>query len=1120
MIVTNKYPFFTIVLFLFVQFNNAYLTTVRNNEYFLDSQSKCITSCGSESSPFRTFNESISFLSKSGATKATLFVSPGEYIGEMNKDININIDLDIIAQLGSKDTIIDCQGTGYGFKAFGASNVMIKGLSIKNCVAGFGGAVNSNNLFLTLDDIVFIENSARQGSAIYSTSGMTSISYCSFIRNKGTPNTNAVYVKNGFAIFDSLKFFINSNDVGCSNSSIITSEGAVFGSTCASDCQILDQNREAYCGKEKSMLECNEDGQCDRDIENNVNCPLDCAQESQVCNNDHNCDSPIENVSNCPGDCTGAKVLHPGWVLEYYNVLYPKPLGSFVNTPIIQKIEYIDLPNIVDFMGKYYAPVSGRLSAQIMVSTTTEYTFKLDLKNLAAIVLINGRVLFDNYFQQDMPTMVLERSILLSSRLPYTVKIYFTAVNDHQRDVSFYWKSDSKPDYTLVPSYYITADTTSTCGDGICNETPKSCLIDCYDQIEKECPAQSPPSNLQPFYGPVKDTLGQLINNQYIFSLPGVNYLSHGIDIFTGETLPSPVFAHTYCDNSSFTVVHAPYRGLVYAVPPSLSAQISTKCTMDTDTKTFSSSSQMAQEMSEASSMDISVHGSYGSFFYKVSIDASLSMSESVKKASEMEQKTNGQIFLTQLMCESSKVHVLEPFKFHPKFIKEFASAYDPDYSVSVTKMQHTIKTYGSMYYKSATLGGKLEQVSVVDSNYYRTRSSQDLEKAMDTSFSISASSKILPIRASASMSSSRDSKTSQEQQNEFEIKSKRSTLSVYGGKPGSYGSDDVNALSTWANTVDMIPFPIDYQAGFIRDIIPEDWYLQSNTSHSISAQQLWIDAEFGVLKEYLIANPIKSRYLDVDTLTLLNYTETVYLVASDCDLSLVSNVTIVDLLGNTTTSPMLTSNGFKIFITTLSDQVGLDTIKLLDSNANVVQCSATTNVTVRNLFTSREYNFVYDSTLNLFTEYHVTPNIITCQFFDIKTNITRVDPNSVGPVLVGVYINAEFKSVYAHINEPHTDLLVFDTKEYIGNVYSTIVEVIQGEHWMSLPNHYSTTDISVDFAKVVVTQTCPKGQSDCLPKNTEPTERGYKKVYENWQEEFKTMALAPVFVVLEPLGN
>ncbi|KAF2068177.1 hypothetical protein CYY_010498, partial [Polysphondylium violaceum] len=213
---------YTKILFLFITLLlslqvNAYLTSVKNNEYFLDSQSKCITSCGSENSPFRTFNEAIKVITADSALISTagipstpvLIVNQGEYFGEDNKEIDITIDIKILSQLGSKDTIIDCQGTGYGFKITGTSNVMIKGLTIQYCVSGFGGAVRSSNSLIRLEDIIFIENSAGDGSAIYSTSGMTSINSCSFIKNKGLANANAVYLKNTFAKVELSKFYTN-----------------------------------------------------------------------------------------------------------------------------------------------------------------------------------------------------------------------------------------------------------------------------------------------------------------------------------------------------------------------------------------------------------------------------------------------------------------------------------------------------------------------------------------------------------------------------------------------------------------------------------------------------------------------------------------------------------------------------------------------------------------------------------------------------------------------------------------------------------------------------------------------------------------------------------------------
>ncbi|KAF2077652.1 hypothetical protein CYY_001039 [Polysphondylium violaceum] len=1095
---------------------NAYLKVVKNNEYYVDSQSKCTDSCGSKEYPFKTFSQAFKGIQSNlqGASNTpTLIVNQGDYFGEENKDLLINFDIDIISQLGSEKTIIDCQKTGFGFKLTGPSNVMIRGLTIKNCVAGLGAAIKSDNILTNLKDIVFADNAARQGSAIYSTASMTLMTSCSFIKNKGKENTNAVFIKDGYAKLLLSKFFVNNNDVYCSNSSIVTSKGSAFGSIC-NDCQIVDQDRSSYCAKPKATKQCNRDGYCDSQIENFENCPSDCNSVDSICNNNQVCDLPSENVQNCPSDCDISD--HPGWKLEYYESRLPKPTGGLISYPINGQVDYLDLPHILDFMGMNYPPVSGQLKSDIVVPTSDEYTFKLDLKNLAAIVLINGRILFDNYFQDDMPTIVHERTLLLSPRLPYTIEIVFTAINDQQRDLGFYWKSSQKPEYTLVPSYHIKNRIYATCGDGMCNEIPESCLVDCYDQIEKECPAQSPPSKLQEFYGPIKDTLGQLIDNQYIFSLPGIGFLSHGIDIRTGNTLPSPLFSHNYCDNSSFTVVHAPHRGLVYSVPPGLHAQISPKCTMDTSTKSYASSSLMAKEMSQDRSLDVSLSASYGGFYGSVTASASLSLSESVKKASELEKKLEGSIHLTELKCETSKVNLVGPIRFHPRFIKDLAATFIKNdslelkdlYVKTVDRMKGVVRTFGTAYYTSATLGGKLEQVSVVSRTFERSKTSQEIDRSMDMSFSVSASSKILPVRGSASMSGSIDSKTSREDQDEYEKSSKRSTLIVSGGQPGSYGEDDFNSLHTWARTIDMIPFPIDYKAGKVADIIPKDWYLFSNNYQNISASDVWTDAEFEILKDYYLANPFKLTWpLELSHLQHLTRFETLYYFNSTCFVNPSTKVVVIDRDGNRIESKFLKQ---QVLLTTINDAVGIEAIEIYNSDGTQMSCS----YQLTNFLTNRKYEFVFDSAKQMAIEALYPPNVITINLYNPHT----VSPyTSLQAFSLAVTLFGEFKSITTHIEPDFTgDHVITNIDEYIGKIIGAEFSIIPNPFLD--PENEEHKKIGMEFYVLTLTQTCPSYQSDCYPANAK-VDRGYKRVIEVREDQFIVKFTKPRFISVPDTG-
>lgn len=67
---------------------------------------------------------------------------------------------------------------------------------------------------------------------------------------------------------------------------------------------------------------------------------------------------------------------------------------------------------------------------------------------------------------------------------------------------------------------------------------------------------------------PVRDdTIGQLIANQVYWSLPGIDHLAHGIDIFSSQEQPARLFEFTYCSLDDASILQDAYRGNVYQLP-------------------------------------------------------------------------------------------------------------------------------------------------------------------------------------------------------------------------------------------------------------------------------------------------------------------------------------------------------------------------------------------------------------------------------------------------------------------------------------------------------------------------------------------------------------------------
>ncbi|KAF2070127.1 hypothetical protein CYY_008557 [Polysphondylium violaceum] len=1079
----NGYIIFVILLYLSV--------SLSQQQFSLDWGSTCKSGCGSFNKPFSSFEEAISELSLTKFDKTpVLLVNKGVYFGENNKAIIINFSIDIIAISSNRDeTVIDCEDIDFGFKVLGSfTKFSIQGVTIKNCIAPRGAALLTENYFTKIDNVVFRGNKARQGSAIFSSSSNILIKDSYFLNN----SNDAVEMENGFGQVIKSFFYGNEKDIVCTNSSVsnINSE---FGSTCTY-CTILNENRDNICQSRKRQDLCNSNGECDEYIEDYQNCPSDCQYYDQV-------EALIE----------ASDIGHPGWKLQSFKESLPKPINSTSSSPTaaetLPQVDYLEYAKVSNFMGQHSSQVSGILSSFIQVTKSGDYSFRLKQKNLIAIMFVNSRVLFDNFFEENVKQVTQERRILLSNSQPHHIIIHFNGVNDMERDLELEFRYGDHGPYTLVPSIFITIAPNMSCGDDICNEDPTSCLIDCYDHIEKDCPAQSPPADIQSYYGPIRDTLGALLNNQYIFSLPGLNYLSHGMNIQTHEISPSPVFSITYCDNTSFSLVHSPSRGLAYSVPPGIYAQMSPKCTMDTTTKTYSTSSQMAYESSLEMDLDVSASGSVGGWLGHLSVSASLSLSESTQKAGETQGKKDGSISKTELKCQVSKAHVEEP-KFHTKFIQDIGNSNGVDKASILTKFRKLIQKYGSIYFKSITLGGKLEQMSVVEHSFSSSKSSSEVERSMEMSFAVQASSKILPVGGSVSLSGSMDSKTSSTEQNQFENNSSRSTLTVYGGEPGSYGDEkEPNSFAKWASTVDQIPYPIDYQVGFIADVIPKEWILKNG----FNVQELWREAEFQLYKDLFIAAKT-SKYLDEPMIHNMGRNHTVYLVEYDkqsCQFT-TFKLEVESPTGlfhyNFTLSQ---STGATILPLEYDDRKGIKSLSFSEYYSPFT-CQT---IKMFNLVTSRSYHFVPDPTV---------PN---------KYILKQPEPNSVIVEFQGTNnVNTEFITEIQFIGTTGVvKKIVLNFSEKLSFVIDYFGDLV-GLSFTFITNYENQNlkkDFIFTFSSIRVTQACPYAEksSPCILKNMDfiPSD-GFAKTFEVWSRESDKITLTysnkPHWVSITPIGR
>lgn len=226
--------------------------------------------------------------------------------------------------------------------------------------------------------------------------------------------------------------------------------------------------------------------------------------------------------------------------------------------------------------------------------------------------------------------------------------------------------------------------------------------------------------------------------------------------------------------------------------------------------------------------------------FWLVSASVSFAFSQetSVAKARELETQHKGKLLKTEVSCLTSHVQ-LKTINFHPNFLQALASVSNS------SDLYPIMKKYGTYYYKSASLGGKLTQVTTLSEELLDSKSSSEFSQSTQISFGASVSAP--RFSASTSYDGSLDSTVSQEEQSTYESLSARSSVITQGGPPGSFGPDYSSDAPTdfggWANWIDLLPVPIDYELGAIGGIIPDTWLTKNGTS----IKQLWQTAE----KEY-----------------------------------------------------------------------------------------------------------------------------------------------------------------------------------------------------------------------------------------------------------------------------
>ncbi|KYQ92990.1 hypothetical protein DLAC_05594 [Tieghemostelium lacteum] len=713
------------------------------------------------------------------------------------------------------------------------SKLYLSGITVMNCMELNGGVIYSQNSSLTINNVNFYNNKAQIGGVLYLSSSMLYGKNNSMIGNTALVSGSSIYSDNSFG--GALKGWsvlcnLASSDISVRGTSNLMFEKSNIPTTTGIDCL----GTGAKVSHDYSSICSRLPGTCTTVPTLKVPVEVSSILTSYQCNFDQVCDPSTESCLSCP-DCKSCKFS--GSKLELFqsnNLSQPYSVSS------------LDGFSISNFFAPYQ--VFGKITGFFEVDTNSIYQlivngknigFSLYLNNVKLLDMMNVQVETSGHYTsriQSKVVNVLKLEFLTSTlNLQAGFTVSLKRVGDDQTDIlSTFYSQNYCNDGIKSDGEVCSYDQNGTrvdqavCGDGICNERVfEDCLYDCYDNLGTNCPAQVQPikSNFAS-----KDTYSVLLDNQYKQSLPGLNHLSHGIDLLTGEELPSVIFDFGYCSNYTYSTIQNTYRGAVYNVPPEFYGELSPKCSFDMQSKVYQSSYEYTTEKSKEIDFSATSSAGGGNLAVQVSVSASYSQSDSSRQARSLSNTREGKVISTNVKCLTSKV-TRNSIRFHSSFIKEISRVTTP------MEMSRFIKKFGSLYYLSASLGGSLEQLTIASKTISSSKSEDELRIASSMSFSASVSSPY--ASGSASYSESLDTQTTVSQQQDFELESSRSTIITKGGQGGSFGPDydSPSTFSDWSNTVDLLPVPVEYKLALIGGIIPTSWKVfGSNTT----IKELW----------------------------------------------------------------------------------------------------------------------------------------------------------------------------------------------------------------------------------------------------------------------------------------
>ncbi|KAF2070182.1 hypothetical protein CYY_008497 [Polysphondylium violaceum] len=867
---------------------------ISTNYVYVDTSSMCTEGCGTHDKPFGNIQDAID---KTDGLKYTIALLPGIYKGLKNNDLNIKDSIVKITSLfGPDSTIIDCEGFGYGFNVDNSKRFSLSEVTIKNCTSDKGAGLFLRNSRTLLNNVHFIKNIATNGGAIYVFGKELIINDCVFLNNTGTYDGAAIFsVASLVKIKGDLTHFIHKNNIDASSNVDIIGQARDIlckNSTIKIDQTIsmdgVDFKCESGCNSFYSTNLC-------------IYTPVEYLASPTT---------PLCTTHSCltrPNECS---CYFNGLLLETFkdNCHYNSFESCFVETKQIIQNAYLDnlmsgVSNVVSRISGYISIYESRYVLFLFSGTNFGFSFKVNglqvfslsqstrFNESTSIYLIDQHIHFieiiifsssisEKQFSMN-PILGVDDELFFSNLICGDKVLNHVPNSNPKNGCDTIKAEDCPPDSGAIKMKLSTNNLMSImkpvvceqetlvekfdrCGDGVCNEDPNSCFQDCYKQYTKTCPARSvPDGHIAPGFFIEQDTLGDLISNQFLWKLPGSDHLTFGIDIIDASEAFSPVFQFDYCGDVAQNIIEDAYRGNVYHIPDQLNVKPMPECTFSAKTTSYKSTLEIQREMAENSARDYKLQLEADSSkskdpppedeAFSLSLGISHSNEKSVEESSKQSTTEKERIFKSDVYCKTSFVELdLDRISFNPNFLNDLNQV------KGLEDMLILIQRYGTYFYKSSFLGGKLSQLTITRETNVENSSENSWEEKSQTSMSLSVKTPMFSIDGGG-IEESLDKKNKESTEDSETTESTTSKVLTYGGIAAAFSpaSDGYSSptYDQWVESIDLLPVPIDYQLFPIKKYINPSWVNKYNQKLS----ELWTSAE----KVYYILNGF---YREVDT--------------------------------------------------------------------------------------------------------------------------------------------------------------------------------------------------------------------------------------------------------------